>query len=188
MKNWFCFFNKDQSDRIDTLKSKNLESYKTWLIFSVSLPLATYLISVILNFLINGFCKWGEIMNNGSLSIISFGIISSGIPYILEKLQKDDIVIEDLRKRVMAISVLLMFLSSAWFVFQTTSVQQFSNNTNINLTQHLIVFISSLFLLILSVRNSENLFLLQKKLAEDTLPEVVEKGVQKHGANWNTNG
>lgn len=99
------------------------------------LPGLTYLFSVLANFLIIPICdwddKWGSVFNNGSLPIIAFGIISAGIPYLMEKIEnqsrrkgnkidKNDIdELHIIRRRIMSLATIFLFLTSGLFILQS---------------------------------------------------------------------
>ena len=180
------FLNKDLRDQLNLIQDKNKEQYKTWIIFSVIIPFATYIISIVVTFLISGLKDWEKIVNNGSLTIISLGLLTSGVPYLLEKLDKHNTGIDLIRSRAMAFAMVLIFLSSAWSIFQTTSLALFSSCPFINTLQNITVLIIGIAIFAYSFCVSLNMFLLQKKAVEETtvFQDIVEEGKNKHGKEW----
>lgn len=184
MKN-ILFLNEDLLKRLKNLKDSNAEQYKTWLIFSVIIPLSTYIVAIVVNVLISGLNDWEKVVNNGSLTIISLGLLTSGVPYLLEKLEKHDDGIELIRGRAMALAMVLIFLSSAWSIFQTTSLALFSSCPFIKNIQNIITLFVGIIIFSYSVTVSLNMFLLQKKAIEKTVYEdIIEEGNAKHGNDW----
>jgi hypothetical protein len=184
MKN-ILFLNEDLQKTLRHLQKNNTQQYKTWIIFSVIIPLATYIISIAVNVLISGLTDWEKVVNNGSLTIISLGLLTSGVPYLLEKLDKDDENIDIIRGRAMAIAMVLIFLSSAWSIFQTTSLALFSICPFIKNIQNLVTLVVGVLIFLYSAHVSLNMFLLQKKAIENiAYQEIIEEGNAKHGKNW----
>lgn len=141
---WLFWFTSKHEIKIKNLYKAHEEDSKTWFIFSILLPFLTYLFSIVANLMIIPFCelgeKWSSILNNGSLPIIAFGVISAGIPYLMEKIENRNIqgreienkqIVDDsrvefdefhtIRKRVMAVATLFLFLTSGLFIFQSIS-------------------------------------------------------------------
>jgi hypothetical protein len=178
-KNWYLFLNDEQENHLSTLKTENNIPFITWILFSIILPLAPFLISILINFLLIGFCDWGKILNNGSLPIISYGFITAGIVYIMEKINNDNPVVFQLRERIMPIAVLLLFINSSIFILQT-SVKE-----TLNGTQHLIVLLTSAIVFYFSLRVSQNMFFLQRKIADgDYAKDLRDEANNIHGKNW----
>ncbi|WP_346861160.1 hypothetical protein [uncultured Draconibacterium sp.] len=178
-KRWFLFLNDEQENYLVTLRKENKVSFITWILFSIALPLAPYVISVFINFLLTGFCDWGRIVNNGSLPIISYGFITAGIVYILEKIRNDNVIIFQLRERIMPVAVLLLFLNSSIFILET------SVKDTLNTLQHVIVLIVSIFIFYFSLRVSQNMFFLQRKISDKQFDTIYrEETSRKHGLNW----
>ncbi len=98
---WVYLFdekNKQALNRIVTnKKNKDIKhEFLTWQLITVLLPVVTFLFVFIFNMATTNFFKFGlvasankaiSIFNNGSLPIISFGILTSGMPYLLEQLK-----------------------------------------------------------------------------------------------------
>jgi len=185
MRNWFFFFNEEQRVKIDQLRNENYEEFKTWFIFTVFLPLLPFFISMFIHVLIDGFNDWGRILNNGSIPIISFGIISSGIIFLMEKLKKDDLIIEYLKRRVMAIAVVMLFITAALFIFQSLVDKLFNTECSlINFWQHAIMFIISVICLVLAARVGQNMFFLQKQIIDKNFAADYYEGSERHGQAW----
>ena len=178
-KRWFLFLNAEQENYLVSLRRENKVSFITWILFSIILPLAPYIISVLINFLLTGFCNWGKIINNGSLPIISYGFITAGIVYIMEKIKNDNLIIFQLRERIMPVAVLLLFLNSSIFILET------SVKDTLNTIQHAIVLVVSLFIFYFSLRVSQNMFFLQRKISDKQFDTIYrEETNSTHGLNW----
>ena len=190
MKNWFFFFSSEHISRIEKAKNSNKENYRTWLFLTVILPLAPFIVSVLIHFFYHGFDDAGTIINNGSLPIISFGIISSGVLYLLEKVDKKDLVIEQIKSRIMAIALLILFLTAALFILQSTYLKTVdgSIDSETKNVQNIILFAVSIILFWYARRVGENMFFIQKKMVEDgrTFDNEVREEAEEmgHGSTW----
>lgn len=177
LTDWFFFFGDKDKKNLDSIlqndKNKGLlEEFITWKLITVYLPLITFLLVVILNLLTNTFdanCFYSY-MNNGSLPIISFGIITSGMPYLLEQL-KDFPDYQSARRRVMAISLFFLFLSASLYVIQTFSIISPLLN---NLTK-LLILIFSIYVFLFSSSIGYKMFLLQSKNITTYEEDVKDK-------------
>lgn len=181
----FFKLTKMQRRKLNTIKFNNIEDFKVWFIYAAILPLATYVFAFFVNFifLLNHPCKLTvknvfAILNNGSLPIIAFGIVSSCTPFLMEMIEIEDketkSVISELRKKIMSLSVLMLFFTSALYILQSI------NRDFIFLSgyQEVIIFSSTIVILILSISNGGKMFLLQK----DTISKVEEYIAQKGAA------
>lgn len=181
-----CFFSltRVQRRKLNTIKFSNVEDYKVWYIYASILPLATYIFSFLINFifLLNEPSKFTvknvfATLNNGSLPIIAFGIVSSCIPFLMEMIEVEEKakhVLGDLRKKIMSFSVLILFFTSALYILQSI------NRDFIYLSdyQEVIIFVLTVIILVLSISNGGKMFLLQK----DTIHKVeyiAQKGAMK---------
>ena len=165
LTDWVFFFGKNDKKNLDSiLYNQNnkgiIEEFITWKLLTVYLPLVTFLLVLILNLSTNNFdisCFYSFI-NNGSLPIISFGIISSGMPYLLEQL-KDFPDYQSARRRVMAISLFFLFLSASLYIIQTFSII----STNLNNLSRFLILIFSIYIFLSSSSIGFKMFLLQTK-------------------------
>lgn len=167
--NTLFFLTKTQKKQFNTIKYVNIEDYKTWTIYSIVLPLAAYIFAFLVNliYLLNHPCELTiknifSTFNNGSLPIIAFGIVSSGIPYLMEVIENTAVskwdIISNLRKKVMAVSVVFLFLTSALYILQSMN----RNLIYISGVQEVVIFAVTLFILILACSTGGKMFLLQK--------------------------
>jgi len=189
MRNWFFFFNEEQELKVNQLRTDNYENFKTWFIFTAFLPLLPFIIAVLIHVLIDGMTNWGKTINNGSIPIISFGIVSSGIIFLMEKLKKDDYIIEHIKRRVMAIAVVLLFLTASLFIFENLIDKLFVSEDQclfINSLQHGAMFIASLVCLWFSIRIGQNMFFLQKQIIDkdNYSSNMFSETNEIHGKNW----
>lgn len=173
---WIFFFdeksNKNLNDILTNDKNKGLkEEFITWKLITVFLPLLTFLLVVLLN-LLTIDCKtetFYGFVNNGSLPIISFGIITSGMPYLLEQLQNFP-DFQATRRRVMAISLFFLFLSASLYILQTLSIisNQFTNWTRF------VLLVISIYIFLFSCSIGYKMFLLQSKNIKDFDEEIKD--------------
>jgi hypothetical protein len=190
IKNWFFFFSEDHKAKIDQLRNENTESLKTWGVFTVILPLLPFFFSVFIHFLIYGAQDWTKMLT-GSIPIISFGIVCSGITFLMEKLEikGDDELIMQIKKRIMAVAVSMLFLTASLFIFENLAERLFNNSCPLIFqAQYSILLMLSLFCLCLSARIGQNMFLVQKQLVEKNYGnQVLEETDSKHGKTWGDN-
>ena len=174
---WIFFFNNKNKEDINKIladKSKNkdlLSEFITWKLITVFLPLLTFVIVLFLN-LITSYSasnNYFSFINNGSLPIISFGILTSGMPYLLEQLQ-DYPEYHVVRRRVMSIALFFLFLSATLYILQTLTILQsgFSCFTN------WILLILSVYVFLFSNTVGYKMFLLQSKNINEFSTDVNE--------------
>lgn len=167
MTEWCFFLNGEQRKIIEVNATNNKHDLISWLIFAVALPILTYFFAVVMNIIITPIDRlsdvWASVVNNGSLPIAAFGIISSGIPYLMEHLSNINSDINGLRKRVMAIATVFMFLTSGLFLFQSIS----PNTVKLEGYQNVIVFLLSIVFAIFSISVGIKMYLLQSALFND---------------------
>lgn len=164
---WVFFFTDEQKETIGANVNKNTHDLKSWLLFTIVLPFLTYFFAVIMNLLVtptSQLCKsWASIVNNGSLPIVAFGILSSGVPYLMEQMKINDDKIYHLRKRVMAIATVFMFLTSGLFLFQSIS----PNTVQLNNFQNITIFLLSVIFAWFAISTGIKMYLLQSDLNTD---------------------
>ena len=167
---WLFFFGADQREIIRGIhkKGKVSSDFKSWIFISIVLPFLTYLLAAIFNVIlcegIDNFSEtWPTIFLNGSLPIISFGIISSGVPFLMEELSKENSDIQRIRRRVMAIALLFLFLTAGFYFFQTVSII----NDKLNQLGSFLVLILSVVISLFSVSVGFKMFLLQSSFQKD---------------------
>jgi ABC-type multidrug transport system fused ATPase/permease subunit len=174
----FIFKEKNKTDLNNILSyEKNVglaDEFITWKLITVFLPLLTFLLVFVLNVIIN-ICqtdKYLSFFNNGSLPIISFGILTSGMPFLLEVLenQPDYHIV---RRRVMSIAMFFLFLSATLYILQTLSIVQ----NNFSLLTNLVLATLSVFVFFSSNSIGYKMFLLQSKHIPP-FDEKITKGVK----------
>ncbi len=181
---WIFFFSKEEKEKISNLLintddikldiSKLSREFITWKLITVYLPIFTFLITFFIN-LFTTHCWITNIynfFNNGSIPIISFGLITSGMPYIMEQLEKDQIHYQLIRRRVMAIAVIFMFLTSILYILQTLEVVSDSYNSQ----SKILITLLSICGLLFSLSIGFKMFLLQTNIIDD-YELKIKKGV-----------
>lgn len=182
----FFALTKAQRIKLNTIKFNNIEDFKVWYIYAALLPLATYTFAFLINFtfLLNEPCKFTlknifATLNNGSLPIIAFGIVSSSIPFLMEVIEveneKRKSIIGDLRKKIMAIAVLVLFLTSALYVLQSINREFIILDDY----QEIILFVMTFVILLFSISNGGKMFLLQKDTVHKEEEYIAQKGATK---------
>lgn len=176
---WIYFFDKSDESNFEKIfsnpKNTGLSSeLVTWKLITVSLPVVTFLSVAILNVLtnINQPGLFLGFLNNGSLPIISFGIITSGMPYLLEQLQ-DYPDFHIMRRRIMAIALIFLFLSASLYIVQTL----FIINTKLNCITSFIMLITSIFVFFFARSIGVKMFVLQSRNING-LADEIENNVQ----------
>ena len=180
LTDWMFFFNEKSKENIKSIliDAKNtdlLNEFITWKLITVFLPLVTFALALILNVATNlaDTSKFLSYFNNGSLPIISFGILTSGMPYLLEQLQ-DYPDFHIIRRRVMSVALIFLFLSASLYILQTLTIL----NSQINILTNWLFFALSLLTFITSSSIGYKMFLLQSKNAikfEEEMSKNVEK-------------
>lgn len=176
---WIFFFdqkNKENLNKILTHQiNKDLKGeLVTWKLITVVLPVVTFFVVLILNISTNIDKPelFLQFMNNGSLPIISFGILTSGMPYLLEQLQTyPDFHI--IRRRVMAIAMIFLFLSASLYTLQTLHII----NERLNCCTSLLLLLASIYVFFFSSSVGFKMFVLQSRNI-NSLPEDIEQNIQ----------
>lgn len=174
---WIFFFNEKNKENIDKIltedKNKELkEELVTWKLITVMLPLVTFSVVLILNILTNidEPNRFYSFLNNGSLPIISFGIITSGMPYLLEQL-KEFPEFHTIRRRVMAIALFFLFLSASLYILQTL----FIISNQLSCITNFILLVASLYVFLFSKSIGVKMFVLQSKNIEPFFDSINNK-------------
>ena len=174
---WIFFFSKENSENIDKIFRETNDKYLkdefvTWKLITCMLPLVPFIFVLAINILtnLNSETLFYSFVNNGSLPIISFGIISSGMPYLLEKLGEFP-EYHSIRRRIMVISIIFLFLSSALYIVQTLYILSLyltciSNALSLFLSLYIYLFSNSI---------GYKMFILQSK----NIPSFDEKLKEK---------
>lgn len=166
----------DDHDELRRLRKEFKPHLASWTIFTILLPLVTFGFATLVNVLYYEPAKlteeWGKVFNNGSLPIIAFGILSSSLPFMVDKLTRQDKqkegVMYALRKRVLGIATIVMFLASGLFIIQ--SLAALSNNQ----FRHQMLMVASVLVIIWAAALGRIMFLTQSATPEQ-LPENVKR-------------
>ena len=166
---WIFFFHENEKKSLNDLlsnkkKSGLIEEFITWKLITAYLPAFTFILAFFFNFITNkyNYPNFYTFFNNGSLPIISFGIITAGMPYLMEQL-KDFPEFHLIRRRVMAIALVFLFLTATLYILQTLNVlsKTYDEFTNIAITT------LSILGFIFSLSIGYKMFLLQSTTIED---------------------
>lgn len=157
----FCDFTDEQKKTLQIIRKDNNEELKSWVIFTAFLPLTTFVFAACVNALLSKYFldEWSKFLNNGSLPIISFGIVSSALSYLVDKLTGNNNTVFELRKRVTAIALVLLFITSSLFILQSLAF------IAIPIWAHIIVLLVSILFTIYSVQLGKLMFILQSSFA-----------------------
>ncbi|MBL7682032.1 MAG: hypothetical protein JNK00_01635 [Flavipsychrobacter sp.] len=175
ISDWIFFFTKEQVKLVNDVKirEKVISDFKSWILISIILPFFTYLLAAIFNVLLCDnigmvMSDWPKIFINGSLPIISFGIISSGVPFLMEDLSILNPEVSRIRRRVMAVALLLLFLTASFYIFQTISVI----NDRLDKAGSALVLFLSVIIAFFSVSVGFKMFLLQSSFQKGIDEEI----------------
>jgi len=172
--------NSDDHDELRRLRKEFRPHLASWTIFTILLPLVTFVFGTMANLLYYDPEKlpaeWVKVFNNGSMPIIAFGIVSSSLPFVVDKLTRRDKQKEDvmyaLRKRVLGIATIVMFLASGLFIIQSLTAL---NNSQF---RHQILLIVSVVLIIWAAALGKIMFLTQS-ISPEPLPDSVIKNSEQ---------
>lgn len=183
---WGCSFTDSQQERVKNLFRDNADELWTWTLLTALLPLMTFSLASLINILFIDYecgtiySQLGEILNNGSLPIIAFGVISSSVSYLVEKLsmekpdEEDEII--NIRKRIMAIGTLMLFLTSGIFLLQSIKIV----TARFDSIHHLITFVISVVLTIYAVVIGRKMFVLQTNKVKPPADQAQSQRTQSH--------
>jgi hypothetical protein len=111
-------------------------------------------------------------INNGSLPIISFGIVTTNFVYLIENLSTDREIYSNLKTLTTVYAIILIFVLALLFIFQSNFLDSFTHSQlTLSLGLSIVCFV-------LSVSLGKKMFLLQNKLVsifEDVFKEQMDK-------------
>jgi hypothetical protein len=172
---WIFFFDKKRKESFNEIikspQNKFLkDEFKTWKLITVFLPLFTFLFVVFLNLITTEF-SYGSIkyFNNGSLPIIAFGVITSGMPYLLEQLEAYPDY-HMIRRRIMAIGLFFLFFSAVIYILQTLEIV----SDKITFCINIIILFFSCFVFIAAQSIGYKMYLVQSKHIKDFSQDVQD--------------
>jgi len=161
LTDWIFFFNPSNRDDLRKIVTNPGREdipgeFVTYKLITVYLPVVPFAIVVLLNILMNFAAPstWFSFINNGSLPIISFGVISAGMPYLLEQLEEFP-NFHIIRRRVMAVSLIFLFLTASMYIFQTIS------GLKLNLIINCASLLLSVYIFLFSASIGYKMFMLQ---------------------------
>ncbi len=108
------FLNKEERNFLEFYSKRGKDTLSVWYIFALAGNILPVIIAFGINALINGTCNWLKYINNGAIPLVSYGIIISGIYYLIESTKPDH---EFLKKKVLGIAIILLFISISLFTF-----------------------------------------------------------------------
>ena len=174
---WIFFFDQSQKKKINEIitdKNKN-NDFITWKIISIALPFLTFLVVAFANIIFSNGCPFLglKFLNNGSIPIISFGIISSGVSFLMEEM-KENKEYHHIRRRVMGVALLFLFFSASLYLLQTLNVI----DNQFTLISEIIILVLSLYISLFSISVGSKMYLLQSGFIPKDFREEVEENVQ----------
>ena len=164
----YHFLSKTQKEDIQGILELDVakETLKTWLIYTGLGNLLPVLIAFFINMMINPVINWMTYLNNGSISIVAYNMLISSVFYLQETTISDT---DSLRKKILGIGSLLLFINISLFTLQTTSFGQIGPYKN-----YITLFAAFVFL-ILSYNSGRIMVILQKRIAEDYYRGAFQK-------------
>lgn len=167
--NWIFIPSNEQKNLITGLRDNNHHQSQTWFFMTVILNLGPFLVAVILERIIhpdNILC----FLNNGSLPILSFGIIATNFFYLMQNMPdntyEDIKIYENIKMKIYVIGSILMFLSGILYILQSNFISSFYPHFYIP------SIIVSVIAFIYSISSGRKMFLLQNKFLSDFAEEL----------------
>jgi len=178
-------FNDDQKKALDSIENnpRTKSDFHTWTIITIALPILTFTVAAIFNCILSPnvdyiLNNWPKFLLNGSVPIISFGIISSGVSYLMEELDSNTPVVQSIRRRVMGIAIIFLFLTSILYIFQSVSTV----SETLKCVANLILLILSSVVCIFSISIGLKMYLLQNSMVAD-YGKSLKSNVDNMGEN-----
>jgi hypothetical protein len=162
--NWIFVPSPEQVDRLEDLTRNNLSKSQKWFFISVILNVAPFILAGVLEaYLHSDNLKC--FLNNGTLPILSFGIISTNFFYLLENipgnLTDDKELYENMKLKITVLSIICLFIATTMYILQSNFIGNFGNN------HYWPSIIFSIVVLIYSVSCAKKMFLLQNIFLTD---------------------
>jgi hypothetical protein len=162
--NWIFVPSSEQVDRLENLKRNNLSKSQKWFFISVVLNVAPFILAGCLEaYLHSDNLKC--FLNNGTLPILSFGIISTNFFYLLENipdnLSDDKELYENMKLKITVLGIICLFIATTMYIFQSNFLVNFGNS------HYWPSIVFSIVVLIYSVSCAKKMFLLQNGFLTD---------------------
>ena len=169
----YWFLKKTDLVEINTYRDSEIgrEEVSLLNIFSLWGNLLPILIALGMSILLMDNRKYAELdtiniirlINNGSIPLICYSIILSGVGFILDKTTPEH---PALRRKVLGIGILLLFISVTLYTLLT------SLNSTIKDTGHFVLLLISVFVMYNAVKITYTMVLLQNKVVNDFAKSV----------------
>lgn len=172
----YILLTKRERSKLEEIYNKESEKCKdslsVWFTFAVIGNLLPVIVAFALNLVINDDSRWLEYLNNGTISLVGYNIVISAIFYLLDTTKPSH---ESLKKKVLGIGIIMLFLNISMFTFQATALS-FMTCMVLGLS-----FLISLFLLSFTTASGRYMVILQKEIvgAPKDHGEVVKQTRQK---------
>jgi hypothetical protein len=168
--NWLLVPDISQRNLIEKLTASNKHKLQKWFYITVLLNLGPFVFSALFEFFTrrsNFLC----LLNNGSLPILSIGVLATNLVYLNEnvpeisnKNTRDGI--DGLKSKIFVVSVLILIVSAALYFAQSNFIGSFNS---IQLRYSLI---ASAVLFVYAISCGRKMFLLQKETMKDYKEEI----------------
>ena len=163
--NWFLIPDSSQQSLIVSLVNSNKHKLQKWFYITVLLNISPFLVSVMFEAAVNSgnvLC----ILNNGSLPILTIGILATNLVYLNENTpdisnKNEREGIDGLKGKVLVVAVLILIVSAFLYFAQSNFVNSFNGN------QLKYSLYTSVILFVYSVSCGRKMFLLQKETMKD---------------------
>lgn len=136
-------------------KEKCQDSLSVWFTLSVLVNILPVIVAFLFNIAQNNVGDWIFFANSGAVSLVGYNIVISAIFYLLDATKVPH---ENLKKKLLGIGILMLFLNISLFTFQAT------NTWNLNCIVLYVTFGLSLLFLILTIASSRYMVVLQKEI------------------------
>ncbi|MEA5459851.1 hypothetical protein VB796_12420 [Arcicella sp. LKC2W] len=177
--NWVFVPSSKQITVLNGLRENNESKSQKWFFIAVILNLAPFLLASLLEWYLH-IDNFKCFLNNGSLPILSFGIIATNFFYLIENIpensNQDKELYQNMKLKVSVVAIISLFISTILYVFQSNFILLFlPEHYNISIYISLIVFCYA-------VSCGRKMFLLQNSFLIDYAASVndIQEKLEEH--------
>lgn len=168
--NWLLAPDSSQRSLIERLTETNKHKLQKWFYITVLLNLGPFIVSALFEYSINK----GNILcllNNGSLPILSIGVLATNLVYLNENVpdindKGTQDGIDGLKGKILVVSILIIIISAALYFAQSNFVSSF------DASQLRYSLIASAALFVYAISCGRKMFLLQNETMKDYKAEM----------------
>ncbi|TDB60407.1 hypothetical protein [Arundinibacter roseus] len=162
--NWVFTPTTEQKNILDILRINNASKAQKWFYVSVILNLVPFILASLLEAYLHND-NLNCFLNNGTLPILSFGIIATNFFYLMENipdnLKEGKELYENMKLKVSVVGIVILFTTTIMYIFQSNFINNYKPE------HYLVSFFVSLILFFYSISCAKKMFLLQNSMLED---------------------